>query len=331
MLTGKKIVILSGLLGVSLALGVFLQHENTLDSFDEYTGPIFVLEYDELPYSENRVNREAKEKDGVKGPVFLCRGLRVKHPLQAATLGVGLLNDYIRGRDHEALNYAENVVAGILERDSILVPAVFAEEGGADRARLYHYDFKFLLHNNGRHPMNPPWYSSMAQGMALNFFTRLYEITKNPKYETLAVETFNSLLLFRGRSSPWISTVENNELWFEEYPEEPPNHVLNGFIFTIFGLYDYWRVFKTPLSDSLLRGAVNTLEKRVNDFRMPGAYNHYCLGHRHPSGEKYHRIHIDTLLKMNRITGLSTFAAAAKDFESDLSAVNKAESYKLDR
>ena len=37
---------------------------------------------------------------------------------------------------------------------------------------------------------------------------------------------------------------EHGNIWLEEYPTIPTSHVLNGFIYAIFGIYDLYRVTK---------------------------------------------------------------------------------------
>lgn len=51
---------------------------------------------------------------------------------------------------------------------------------------------------------------------------------------------FKFILCFRVHSSEGgvLATFLNKFHWYEEYPTKPPSFVLNGFIYSILGLYD---------------------------------------------------------------------------------------------
>ncbi|VDK82484.1 unnamed protein product [Onchocerca ochengi] len=84
------------------------------------------------------------------------------------------------------------------------------------------------------------WHSAMAQGHALSVLTRAYVVTNNMKYLQVAKR---ALRLFK------IEAAKGgvlNELfghpWFEEYPTTPGTFVLNGFLYSLIGLYDFAQV-----------------------------------------------------------------------------------------
>lgn len=79
----------------------------------------------------------------------------------------------------------------------------------------------------------------MAQGQALSAFTIGYLLTNKEEYIELVRKVLFSFTRLYNRDDPWFVYVDqNNYLWIEEYPDSPPSHVLNGFIYAIFGLYD---------------------------------------------------------------------------------------------
>jgi hypothetical protein len=168
--------------------------------------------------------------------------------------------------------------------------------------------------------MTPPWYSCYAQGLALVFFSRLYEFTGNNKHLETASEIFSSFLLYKGESDIWISVVENGETWFEEYPLEKPSHVLNGMEVGIFGLYEYFLRTHDPLVAELMWKAISTIKNHAYDYRRPGKLSYYCLGHRVVVGIEYHETHIKYFNLLCLITGDGFFEAAADDFRKDLDA-----------
>ncbi|VDK85514.1 unnamed protein product [Litomosoides sigmodontis] len=84
------------------------------------------------------------------------------------------------------------------------------------------------------------WHSAMAQGHALSVLTRAYIVTNDEKYLQVAKR---ALYLFKAEAAKGGVL---NELfghpWFEEYPTTPGTFVLNGFLYSLIGLYDFSQV-----------------------------------------------------------------------------------------
>ena len=107
--------------------------------------------------------------------------------------------------------------------------------------------------------ISPGWYSAMSQGHALSVLTRAYRKTNNHKYLEAAIK---GLQLFKHplykdldkenepeddtkRKQIGVSSLFLNQfLWFQEYPTEPNTFVLNGFMYSLIGLYDLWHTIK---------------------------------------------------------------------------------------
>lgn len=98
------------------------------------------------------------------------------------------------------------------------------------------------------------WYSAMAQGHAMSVLCRAYHATQRTDYLDAA---------FRA-TIPLTADAENGGVrnrfldkfvWYEEYPTRPGTFVLNGFVYSLVGLYDL---------RSCLPGN-RTIEKLYND------------------------------------------------------------------
>jgi heparosan-N-sulfate-glucuronate 5-epimerase len=82
--------------------------------------------------------------------------------------------------------------------------------------------------------LQPGWFSAMAQGQAMSLLVRAYYITGHTTFLQVA----------RRALWPFSVPVPKGVLgsldgpWFEEYPSAHPLHVLNGFMFSLLGLYD---------------------------------------------------------------------------------------------
>ncbi|XP_043083237.1 glucuronic acid epimerase a [Puntigrus tetrazona] len=111
----------------------------------------------------------------------------------------------------------------------------------------------WLLHNQDEHggwpikvtrklgegfkSLEPGWYSAMAQGQAMSTLVRAYLVTHNPAYLGAAIRATSPFK----RTSEYggvKATFMNKYDWYEEYPTTPSSFVLNGFIYSLIGLYD---------------------------------------------------------------------------------------------
>ncbi|XP_041770824.1 D-glucuronyl C5-epimerase B isoform X1 [Anopheles merus] len=82
------------------------------------------------------------------------------------------------------------------------------------------------------------WYSAMAQGHAISLLARAYYHSKGDKRYLRAA--LDGLKLFRIPSYQGgvLATFLGKYAWYEEYPTTPHSFVLNGFIYSLLGLYD---------------------------------------------------------------------------------------------
>ena len=104
-----------------------------------------------------------------------------------------------------------------------------------DFAWYYPYTYDFALHGLPTQVQRAPWYSAMSQGMALDLFTRLAQVTGDPVWRDAADHTFESFLLPPKAGVPWVvHTDASHNLWLEEYPRWPwttSDFTLNGHLF----------------------------------------------------------------------------------------------------
>lgn len=90
---------------------------------------------------------------------------------------------------------------------------------------------------NGRLELPPGWYSAMAQGQAMSLLVRAYTRTNNPQYLDSALRA-TALFDIPSQQGGVLATFAGQYPWYEEYPTTPSCFVLNGFIYSLIGLYD---------------------------------------------------------------------------------------------
>jgi len=268
------------------------------------------LPYGQRPYTgETLVSLEYQEiyptdEQGVI--LFLYKEQGYYHPVNIAQWTLGFLDSYDQTGDPEYLDRAELFAQKLREISIEVKEAIY-----------FPYTFDIPVHGHPVDQMVAPWYSGMAQGQSLSAFVRLYSVTGKREYLKTSENIFQSFLYLREESDPWTAFVDTSGYyWIEEYPMEVPGQVLNGFIFAIYGLYDYYLLTKDIVSRLLLQASITTIQRYISEYRNEGGISYYCLKHKHQDGG-YHMIHIDQLYTLYRITGDDYFLEMAHNFEAD--------------
>jgi hypothetical protein len=152
-------------------------------------------------------------------------------------------------------------------------------------------------------------YSSMAQGEGASLLVRAYKETGDEKYLNAAKAAIDFMCL--SVTAGGCTQYCNEKMWFKEYIEEPV--VLNGWIFSIWGLYDYYKATKDIHYKQLLNKAVDSLGKDLAAFDCQ-YWSKYNMGNKLTS-PFYHRLHISQLKIMYELFGCSIFSEYADKWE----------------
>lgn len=230
----------------------------------------------------------------------VVNGRRVYSPGNLASDGIRYLDGYVRTGDPA---YLDRAVVRAKKLSSL------SRLSGGARYFPYMYDY-------ATEKLKAPWYSAYSQGFALSLFVRLYRVTGVQVWADRARETAMSLRRLGRVTKPWVAYVVNRRLWLEEYPSATPTHVLNGFNFALFGLYDYERLTRDPATRDLLRGALRTIRSFGTTFRVVGGISYYDLVHR-TRHAKYHLIHTWQLRSLAAISGDTWYGWLAEAYWRD--------------
>tara|TARA_B110000196_G_scaffold210303_1_gene180309 strand:+ start:237 stop:1211 length:975 start_codon:yes stop_codon:yes gene_type:complete len=156
--------------------------------------------------------------------------------------------------------------------------------------------------------LNNPWYSGLAQGQGLSVLVRAFKETKDEKYINSARKVYASFLKETNYGGV-TSTDTNNNIWIEEYIISEPTHILNGFIWALWGIYDYWLLTNDNSVKKLFDKYIITIIQNINNYDI-GYWSLYEL-----SGLKikmrtsifYHRLHIVQLKILFNMTNIEKF------------------------
>lgn len=168
------------------------------------------------------------------------------------------------------------------------------------------FDFEYFR------TLKAPWHSGLAQGQGLSVLVRAFAETGASKFEIASDRVYETLKLPIAEGGVVYSDDDGHD-WIEEYLVEPPTHILNGFIWALWGLYDYWLITKKEEAFKLFQSYVETIVKNLPRYDS-GFWSYYELT---PQRVKsiasifYHRLHIVQLRIMHKMTGHPDFLSYA--------------------
>lgn len=271
------------------------------------------VKHGELPYVRgSKKNKVYKNYDANGIPLHTYyQGNKLNyHPVFLALVGLKQMDIYNTTNKRKALRDGYKIYHKLIDVSLKLDSSIF-----------FPYTFAFPLHGCDQETMMSPWYSGMAQGQALSFFCRLYEATKDKEVLDQCEKVFNSFTRLKGQGfDPWVSCIDKDGyLWLEEYPRDLPAFTLNGMIFAIYGLYDYYRITSSELVLKYLYASITTIKDNILRFRCEDDVSYYCLKHNNFKGRNpsYHKVHIRELKKLTDITGDPYFKEIAEIFYKD--------------
>jgi heparosan-N-sulfate-glucuronate 5-epimerase len=252
------------------------------------------------------------DPDGVKGyyldlsvkapePDWPPSWLRPDTPVMHVTIaqfGLGSFERYLRGDGESFLAGAQGAGTWLVERLT-------------DRGALPH---AFAMPHTYR--LTPGWLSAMAQGQAASLLARLHIETGDAELGEAARRTLGPLGVPVEQGGV-LATLGDGP-FFEEYPTTPPSMVLNGEIFTLWGLRDVAIGLGDTPAAATLQAATDALAANLDRWDI-GYWSRYDL-FPHPipnvASSAYHRLHITQLRAMGMISPETAFARVADRFSA---------------
>jgi len=225
------------------------------------------------------------------------------NPIAVAQYGLAHFNRFVNTGDVTALDKAltqARWLARSLEPNSHGVPVW-----------MHHFDFDY------RETLRAPWYSGLAQGQGLSLLARAWAETRDGLYEKALERAFLSLTLETGKGGV-LHTDADGSIWIEEYLVNPPTHVLNGFLWALWGLRDVALVGADPRAKPLYEGCVATLERHLPRYDTGWWSLYEQSGTVLPmiASHFYHRLHIVQLHITFAMTGREVFWRYAERWEA---------------
>ena len=185
-----------------------------------------------------------------------------------------------------------------------------------DRGRLV---FRWAMPHT--YKLEPPWISAMTQGEAVSLFLRAAPEDDSP--EELFSAAGRAVMPLLEPSPVVTRTSEGPAL--QEYPTNPPAHVLNGWIFGLWGLYDLSAMRQGDVisadlarrSSSAFEDGISALAARLPRYDTRGWSRYDLFPHPivHVASPFYHRLHIELLRATNQLAPNQRFEQMAARWE----------------
>ncbi|EFA10381.1 D-glucuronyl C5-epimerase B [Tribolium castaneum] len=173
---------------------------------------------------------------------------------------------------------------------------------------------------SGFHDLQSGWYSAMGQGHAISVLSRAYHHSGGDvRYLQAALAGLKPFQVPSTKGGV-LATFLNKYHWYEEYPTKPASFVLNGFIYSLLGLYDLMTIAPPGQADEaefLFREGMISLKGMLLFYDM-GSVTSYDLRHvtlgvaPNLARWDYHATHINQLLLLSTIENEPLFAQTAE-------------------
>ncbi len=180
---------------------------------------------------------------------------------------------------------------------------------------------------------NPgPWQSAFTQSRAISILLRGYQLTNDQKYSDMAEK---ALICFtKPVSQGGVTSFTEYGPFYEEYTAEVPTLVLNGLIFSLFGIMDFTRLFpENKLARKIYDDGISTLINILPEYDL-GFWSRYnlCKAEWYPENDpatlSYQRLHIIQLKLLYRLTDENIFKKYAEEFNDQIRITNILKMYK---
>ncbi len=163
------------------------------------------------------------------------------------------------------------------------------------------------------HDLIPPWISSLAQSTALSTLLRAWLMSGEQRFLDVALCAFNSMDTEIEDGGVKHSTKDG--VTFEESAILPANTVLNGFIFSIWGVLEFFIATGDPRAMELVKISADTLIQLLPKYDL-GFWSRYHLYNSKTmlpsvSSTFYHNVHVAQLDVMGHLLPNAAFKSTA--------------------
>jgi D-glucuronyl C5-epimerase C-terminus len=165
----------------------------------------------------------------------------------------------------------------------------------------------------------PPWTSAMSQGTAIEALTRASKASTSEGNSTAAAQYLSvahqALAILQQAPPQGVAVTASHGTRFLLYSFNPNELVINGFLQTLIGLWDYWHASGDTTARALFKAASPEAQYELPSYDT-GAWSLYEPGQEDTLS--YHELVTGFLQQLCARTGNQTFCGEASRFNSYL-------------
>ncbi|MEK6963867.1 MAG: D-glucuronyl C5-epimerase family protein [Nanoarchaeota archaeon] len=136
------------------------------------------------------------------------------------------------------------------------------------------------------------WASCIAQGQGLSVLIRAHALTKDKKYLAPCKKILNSFEIDYCKIGGVLETDKNGDSWYLEFPATVQHgRVLNGFLYALIGLWEYYLYTKNKQAKRLFEAGKETTAKNLDRYDLNWGWfkwSRYDDAKIFYSGRRYH-------------------------------------------
>lgn len=239
----------------------------------------------------------------------LFNGRIIYHPIVICQYALGVYEHVIKSTNDKA--HLDNFIK---QADWLLSNIVMAESGSI-------WQINFDIPDYG---IKGPWYSALSQGEAISVLCRAFMLTGRNEY----LETAEKAMIpfTKPVSDGGLVNYFNGIAIYEEYPSPLKTvAVLNGFMFSIFGLFDLFLTNKNQLALELFSNGIISLKKILPyyDLKFWSRYYLFDYPKKYFASYTYHCIMLEQLKVIYLLTGDELFYDYSIKWESYTKSILK--------
>ena len=222
------------------------------------------------------------------------------HPTLIAMYALANYNEFVRTREEEYkrifLKHVQWLKGNAVNRNDFVIWFLYFEPTG--------YNCKI------------PWISAMTQGLAISAFVRAYNITKDEKLLELARKALKSFEIPISMGGV-LRIDDGGDYWYEEVACPNSASILNGFIFSLMGVYDFYEIVEDKKAEKIFYKGIETLRKHLQDYELKllffrwSRYDNRFSQH----SRGYHYVHILQLEWLYQVTKDKFFLEYARKWK----------------
>jgi len=248
------------------------------------------------------------DKNGI--PLLDYRGTigRQYNPVAVAQYGLGHYNLFKKTSDKKNFNI-------FLKQADWLVDNLEVNQKGL-KVWMHHFDWEY------KENLKSPWYSALSQGQGISLLIRAYLETRDKKYLNSANLAFQSFLKETKQGGVKYRN-KDGYVWLEEYIVEPPTNILNGFIWALWGVYDYYLLTGDISAKRLYYDCLKTLKNNLKEYDT-GFWSLYDLSQNKlkslasPFYQKLHVVQLKILYKLTKEPLFNKYAEKWDSYQKNL-------------